>query len=198
MDLYIGSLEKGLREAGFASRLMIMKASGGMMSSTAAKEIPVQTIESGPAGGTIGAARVAGALGIKNLIAIDMGGTTFKVSLVDNGVPRYRSEGELEWGVPFRMRMIDISEIGAGGGSIAWVDEGGLLRVGLTASGADPGPVCYGAGGKTDDNRCPACARPPRPRLFPRGRHEAEQAGGDGGDSEVPGGWVSGDETAGG
>ena len=148
MDLYIGSLENGLREAGFASRLMIMKASGGMMSSTAAKEIPVQTIESGPAGGTIGAARVASALGIKNLIAIDMGGTTFKVSLVDDGVPRYRSEGELEWGVPFRMPMIDISEIGAGGGSIAWVDEGGLLRVGPQSAGADPGPVCYGAGGK--------------------------------------------------
>ncbi|MDA4113778.1 MAG: hydantoinase/oxoprolinase family protein [Thaumarchaeota archaeon] len=147
MDLYIGSLERGLKQAGFASRLMIMKASGGMMSSTAAKETPVQTIESGPAGGTIGAARVADSLGIKNLIAIDMGGTTFKVSLVDSGVPRYRSEGELEWGVPFRMRMIDISEIGAGGGSIAWVDEGGLLRVGPHSAGADPGPVCYGTGG---------------------------------------------------
>ena len=148
MDLYIGSLEHGLKEAGFLSRLMIMKASGGMMSSAAAKEIPVQTIESGPAGGTIGAAQVANALGIKNLIAIDMGGTTFKVSLVDEGVPRYRSEGELEWGVPFRIPMIDISEIGAGGGSIAWIDEGGLLRVGPQSAGADPGPVCYGAGGK--------------------------------------------------
>ncbi|MDA4132098.1 MAG: hydantoinase/oxoprolinase family protein, partial [Thaumarchaeota archaeon] len=147
MDLYIGSLESGLRDAGFPSRLMIMKASGGMMSSAAAKEIPVQTIESGPAGGTIGAAQVANALSIKNLIAIDMGGTTFKVSLVDNGVPRYRSEGELEWGVPFRIPMIDISEIGAGGGSIAWIDEGGLLRVGPHSAGADPGPVCYGLGG---------------------------------------------------
>jgi N-methylhydantoinase A len=148
MDLYIGSLERGLRDAGFPSRLMIMKASGGMMSSAAAKEIPVQTIESGPAGGTIGAAQVANALGIKNLIAIDMGGTTFKVSLVDNGTPRYRSEGELEWGVPFRIPMIDISEIGAGGGSIAWIDETGLLRVGPHSAGADPGPVCYGQGGK--------------------------------------------------
>lgn len=148
MDLYIGSLERGLKEAGFTSRLMIMKASGGMMSSSAAKEIPVQTIESGPAGGTIGAAQVANALSIKNLIAIDMGGTTFKVSLVDNGMPRYRSEGELEWGVPFRIPMIDISEIGAGGGSIAWIDEGGLLRVGPHSAGADPGPVCYGTGGK--------------------------------------------------
>ncbi|MGA2665539.1 MAG: hydantoinase/oxoprolinase family protein [Nitrososphaerales archaeon] len=147
MDLYIGSLERGLRDAGFSSRLMIMKASGGMMSSSAAKEIPVQTIESGPAGGTIGAAQVAGALGIKNLIAIDMGGTTFKVSLVDDGAPRYRSEGELEWGVPFRIPMIDISEIGAGGGSIAWIDETGLLRVGPQSAGADPGPVCYGQGG---------------------------------------------------
>lgn len=147
MDLYIGSLESGLAEAGLKARLMIMKASGGVMSSAAAKEIPVHTIESGPAGGTIGAAQVANALGIENLIAIDMGGTTFKVSLIDRGLPRYRSEGELEWGVPFRIPMIDISEIAAGGGSVAWVDEGGLLRVGPRSAGAVPGPVCYGAGG---------------------------------------------------
>lgn len=147
MDLYLSSLENGLKAAGVRSGLMIMKANGGMMSSSAAKQVPLQTIESGPAGGTIGAAQMANILGIKNLIAIDMGGTTFKVSLVDSGRPRYRSEGELEWGIPFRMPMIDISEIGAGGGSIAWIDEGGLLRVGPHSAGADPGPVCYRMGG---------------------------------------------------
>jgi N-methylhydantoinase A len=147
MDLYIGSLEDGLQQAGFKCRLMIMKASGGVMSSAAARGIPVQTIESGPAGGSIGAAAMAKSLGANNLIAIDMGGTTFKVSLIDRGMPRFKAEGEVEWGVPFRMPMIDISEIAAGGGSIAWTDEGGILRVGPHSAGADPGPVCYDRGG---------------------------------------------------
>lgn len=146
MDHYIRSLEEGLR-ASFETKLMIMKANGGMMSAAMARAAPVHTIESGPAGGVIGASSVASATGIGNLIAIDMGGTTFKVSIIEGGAPRHKSQGELEWGVPFRIPMIDISEIGAGGGSIAWIDEAGLLKVGPASAGADPGPACYALGG---------------------------------------------------
>jgi N-methylhydantoinase A len=127
---------------------MIMKSSGGMMSSHLARNIPIHTIESGPAGGVIGAANLTTtAFSTKNLLAIDMGGTTFKVSVIEDGRPRLKNEGEIEWGVPYRIPMIDLSEIGAGGGSIAWIDRGGILRVGPQSAGADPGPVCYRQGG---------------------------------------------------
>ena len=144
---YLESLEEGLQQNGFRCGLMIMRSSGGMMTSRAARETPVHTIESGPAAGVIGSAFVGEMLGNRNLIAIDMGGTTFKVSLIDGGSPRFKSQGEVRWGVPFRIPMIDLSEIGAGGGSVAWIDKGGVMKVGPDSAGADPGPVCYGAGG---------------------------------------------------
>jgi N-methylhydantoinase A len=126
---------------------MIMRSSGGMMTSKAAKNNPVQTIESGPAAGVIGSAFLGDILGNKNLVAIDMGGTTFKVSLIDGGLPRFKSQGEIEWGVQYRIPMIDLSEIGNGGGSIAWIDKGGLMKVGPVSAGAEPGPACYRTGG---------------------------------------------------
>jgi len=149
-DRYFRSLEDGLTKAGYKAEqtsLLIMRSSGGVMTSRSASETPVYTVESGPAGGTIGSVFVGELTGLNNLIAIDMGGTTFKVSVVDRGVPRYKTYGEVEWGIPFRIPMIDISEIGAGGGSIGWVDQGGLLRVGPQSAQAVPGPVCYGQGG---------------------------------------------------
>jgi N-methylhydantoinase A len=149
-DRYFKRLEAGLVRAGFKSgraNLMIMRSSGGVMSNRAAQETPIYTIESGPAGGTIGSVYMGELTGNNNLIAIDMGGTTFKVSIVDRGIPRYKTQGEIEWGIPFRIPMIDISEIGAGGGSIAWIDKSGLLRVGPQSAQAEPGPVCYGRGG---------------------------------------------------
>lgn len=145
---YFSHLKQGLRQSGFSSTLLIMKSNGGLISVKQAGDFPVYTLESGPAGGTIGAAFLGDAIGQRNLIAIDMGGTTFKVSVVDTGIARTRSEGEVEWGIPYRVPMIDISEIGAGGGSIAWIDREGILRVGPQSAGADPGPVCYGMGGK--------------------------------------------------
>jgi N-methylhydantoinase A len=145
---YLARLERELSELGFDCPLMIMKSSGGMMSSHLARNIPIHTIESGPAGGVIGSANLTTtAFSTKNLLAIDMGGTTFKVSVIEDGKPRLKNEGEIEWGVPYRIPMIDLSEIGSGGGSIAWIDRGGLLRTGPQSAGADPGPVCYGLGG---------------------------------------------------
>lgn len=145
---YLQRLEAALSQIGFSCPLMIMKSSGGMMSSGLAREVPIHTIESGPAGGVIGSANIAtSAFSTKNLLAIDMGGTTFKVSVIEDGKPRLKNDGEVEWGVPYRIPMIDLSEIGAGGGSIAWVDKGGILRVGPQSAGADPGPVCYRMGG---------------------------------------------------
>jgi N-methylhydantoinase A len=147
MRRYLGSLDDGLQKKGFNCPFMIMRSSGGMMTSKAARDNPVQTIESGPAAGVIGSAFLGDLLGNKNLIAIDMGGTTFKVSLIDGGLPRFKSQGEVEWGVQYRIPMIDLSEIGNGGGSIAWIDKGGLMKVGPMSAGAEPGPVCYRAGG---------------------------------------------------
>ena len=144
---YFNHLGDGLGRHGFKSELMIMRSNGGLMSARAASESPVSTIESGPAGGTIGSVFIGEAIGQNNLIAVDMGGTTFKVSLVDNGEPRQKSEGEVEWGVPYRVPMLDITEIGAGGGSIARIDVDGTLKVGPESAGAEPGPVCYQRGG---------------------------------------------------
>ena len=145
---YLERLEGALTKLGYHCPLMIMKSSGGMMSSNFAKRISIETIESGPAGGVIGASNLAFSIGESNLLAIDMGGTTFKVSVIEQGRPRLKNEGEVEWGVPYRIPMIDLSEIGSGGGSIAWIDKGGILRVGPHSAGADPGPVCYGLGGE--------------------------------------------------
>ena len=145
---YLARLEAALSNLEFKCPLMIMKSSGGMMSSHLARRIPIHTIESGPAGGVIGSANLTTTVfSTKNLLAIDMGGTTFKVSVIEDGKPRLKNEGEIEWGVPYRIPMIDLSEIGAGGGSIAWIDRGGILRVGPQSAGADPGPVCYRLGG---------------------------------------------------
>ncbi len=144
---YLERLEGALEEIGFNCPLMIMKSSGGMMSSTQAKQIPIYTIESGPAGGVVGAVNLSASITSNNLLAIDMGGTTFKVSLIEDGRPRLKNEGEIEWGVPYRIPMVDLSEIGSGGGSIAWIDKGGILRVGPKSAGAYPGPVCYKTGG---------------------------------------------------
>ena len=144
---YFHQLLEGLIRYGVKAELVIMSSNGGVMSAQAAAEAPVTTIESGPAGGTIGSAFIGEALGHRNLIAIDMGGTTFKVSLVDDGEPRQKAGGEIEWGVPFRVPMLDILEVGAGGGSIAGIDKDGTLKVGPESAGAEPGPVCYRRGG---------------------------------------------------
>jgi len=123
--------------------LRVMQSSGGSISAAAAVEEPVRTILSGPAGGVVGALRAAGAAGFENIITFDMGGTSTDVALCDRAGLRLTNEAIVA-GVPIAVPMMDIHTIGAGGGSIARVDEGGSLRVGPESAGADPGPACYG------------------------------------------------------
>jgi N-methylhydantoinase A len=156
---YLRSIEARLREAGVAAELLVMQSSGGVFSFAAGCERPVFLIESGPAAGVIAAAHLGAGLGRPDLIAFDMGGTTAKASLILGGAPRVTREFEVGaaampgsgrtrgGGYPIRTPVVDLVEIGAGGGSIAWVDDGGGLRVGPRSAGADPGPACYGRGG---------------------------------------------------
>ena len=122
-----------------------MQSSGGIVTAESARELTLQTLLSGPVGGTMGGVALARLLGRRNLICVDMGGTSFDVSLVVDGAPDVSSEAELE-GFPLMMPVVDIHTIGAGGGSLAYAEAGGL-RVGPESAGADPGPACYGRGG---------------------------------------------------
>jgi N-methylhydantoinase A len=147
MDDYLAGLVTGLRDAGVVAPLTLMASNGGTLSADAARERPVNTLLSGPAGGVQGAAFVAGSAGYEDLLTMDMGGTSCDVSLVRDGDPLVTTEtevGDYPVGVP----AVDVHTVGAGGGSLAWVDAGGALRVGPNSAGADPGPVCYGRGGE--------------------------------------------------
>ena len=147
---YLGDLETLLTEFGFTGRLLIMQSNGGTMTPETAKRVPVNMMESGPVGGIIAAAEISGNLGYKNVLAFDMGGTTAKVSLVQNSEPSIAQGyyiGGLASGHPVMLPVVDIIEVGTGGGSIAWIDEVGALKVGPRSAGGHPGPVCYGQGG---------------------------------------------------
>jgi N-methylhydantoinase A len=144
---YVGSLDSELRAAGMHRSWTIMKSNGGAMLASAAADSPVQTIMSGPAGGMIAAERIATAESIANVLTLDMGGTSADVGLIVDGQQRHTTEYEIEWGLPAAVPVIDVKSIGAGGGSIAWADRGGFLRVGPSSAGAQPGPACYGRGG---------------------------------------------------
>ena len=141
-------LARGLAQEGVKAPLLIMKSNGGVMSHEAAAKKPISMLVSGPVGGVLAGVYYCNLLEIANMITIDMGGTSFDVSLVSNKGATLVSQFEVEWNVPVRFPMLDISAIGAGGGSMAWIDKGGLLNVGPQSAGADPGPVCYGKGGK--------------------------------------------------
>jgi N-methylhydantoinase A len=147
MGRYLRRLSERLGEAGFPHQLLVTQGNGGTMTASLAVQQPVQTVMSGPAAGAIAAARIGEQAGFPNLIACDMGGTSFDVSLVQGGAPALSAEKDISYGVPVRVPMVDIHTIGAGGGSIAFVDSAGILRVGPESAGAVPGPVCYGRGG---------------------------------------------------
>ena len=140
IDKYLSNLEKEISGA-----LMVIESSGGLMTSRSARKKPVHTVLSGPAGGVIASHFLGDLLDVKTLITLDMGGTSTDISVI-KGEPVITTEGSIE-GYPLRIPMIDIHTIGAGGGSIAWLDEGGALRVGPQSAEADPGPACYGKGG---------------------------------------------------
>jgi N-methylhydantoinase A len=144
---YVSSLERKLAEAGCAAPLFIVKSNGGMMSGDTAKERPEELIGSGPAGGVAAGSYLSGLLGAPSLIVTDVGGTSFEASLLEDGVGLVTDEVEIEWERPVITPMLDIRSIGAGGGSIVWIDDGASLRVGPHSAGADPGPACYGRGG---------------------------------------------------
>jgi N-methylhydantoinase A len=145
IERYLTSLEDKVQTGGFQERLHVMESNGGVMTSTAAKNNPIQTLFSGPVGGAIGTAALGQLLGESHLICIDMGGTSFDVGLVVSGVPDITTETYLD-GFPVLMPIVNIHSIGAGGGSIAWLEAGGL-RVGPQSAGSEPGPACYGRGG---------------------------------------------------
>ena len=152
---YIERLEQRLTEINLHAGLHLMTSAGGIMSSQVARQQPVNLVESGPAAGVTAATHLGSLLGVENLISFDMGGTTAKAGLVEGGVPKIVPHFEVgsaavsenrAAGYPVRTPVVDLVEIGAGGGSIAWVDPGGGLRVGPQSGGADPGPACYGKG----------------------------------------------------
>lgn len=140
MESYLGQLERSPQ----GRRIAIMQSNGGFLSARDAREHAVRTVLSGPAGGLVGALETARASGFTKVLGFDMGGTSTDVSLVD-GEARHTTEATVD-GYPIRVPMLDIHTVGAGGGSIARVDAGGLLRVGPESAGADPGPACYGTG----------------------------------------------------
>jgi N-methylhydantoinase A len=147
MNSYLTRLEQGLRARGFSGRCMIMRSGGGAMTFEEAAERSVETILSGPVAGARATGELARELGIEHAVAADVGGTSFDTCLIDDGRPPVLYEGSVV-GLPIQTPWIDVRSIGAGGGSIAHVDAGGLLRVGPHSAGADPGPASYGRGGK--------------------------------------------------
>lgn len=149
MGDYFNRLEARLAENGFTGALCVIKSNGGIVRAGAAKERPEELIESGPAGGVSAAALLTERTGRSHLVTTDMGGTSFDVCLVEDGQGLIRDDYEIEWDMPIIAPMLDIRSIGAGGGSIAWIDEGGSLRVGPRSAGSNPGPACYGLGGES-------------------------------------------------
>ena len=143
---YLGALEERLADGGFAGSVFIVQSNGGVMSVDTARRLPVRTALSGPAAGVIAAAAIAEAAGYPNVITCDMGGTSFDVSLVAGGESVLAPQTTIDFGMVVRTPMVEITTIGAGGGSIAWVDRGGLLQIGPESAGSDPGPACYGLG----------------------------------------------------
>ena len=144
---YLENLRSQLAAGGFRHDLLVMQGNGGSVSSGIAAEAAVKTVMSGPASGVMAAAATARAAGLDNLITFDTGGTSCDVGLVQGGIPDVTSEMELEYAMPIHVPMVDVHTIGAGGGSIAFVNEAGMLQVGPESAGAQPGPICYGRGG---------------------------------------------------
>ncbi len=143
---YLGRLDTALTKGGFDGEFMIVQSNGGVMAVDTACRLPVRTALSGPAAGVIAAGYIAGVAGFDNVITGDMGGTSFDVSLIAAGQSMLSPQTSIDFGMVVRTPMIEITTIGAGGGSIAWVDKGGLLNIGPESAGSDPGPVAYGLG----------------------------------------------------
>ena len=147
-DGYVDGLSRALEEAGAGGRWSLLKSNGGRAVASEARSRPAHLLLSGIAGGGIGGAYVARAAGVDRALALDMGGTSCDVCVILEGEPLYSSDFELEFGFPVSVPSVSTRTIGAGGGSIGWVDPGGFLQVGPQSAGAVPGPACYGRGGE--------------------------------------------------
>jgi N-methylhydantoinase A len=147
LDNYVGRLESGLRARGYAADFLLMHSAGGVMMLESARQLPVRTAGSGPAAGVVGAAAIGAAAGRSKVISLDMGGTSCDVSVILDARPKLTMQYQLEWGVPIQFPSVDFVAIGAGGGSIAWIDNAGYPRSGPESAGARPGPACYGGEG---------------------------------------------------
>ena len=147
------SLERRLGDEGFDEDIvLVMHNGGGTMTTDYAKGVAVKTLNSGPAAGVIAAAAVAASVRRPNVVCLDMGGTSADIAVVRDGGPSCTTAFDLEWGMPIRFPSIDVISIGAGGGSVAWLDSAGYPRSGPQSAGADPGPACYGKGGEEPTN----------------------------------------------
>ena len=175
---YLSRLEQRMGERGLKSSPFIMQSNGGVATVKGTLADPITLVESGPASGMLGAAAIGNVIGEQNLIALDIGGTTAKCALIHEGKARITTEYRIEWdrenpGYPIRTPVVDLVEIGNGGGSIAWIDDGGRMHVGPQSAGSTPGPAAYGRGGEhittTDANL--ALGRI-NPELFLGGEHE--------------------------
>jgi len=145
VELYLKTLRAELSKAGMEKTVHVMRSNGGVMTDRMARDQPISTLLSGPVGGAIGCVQLSKDTGRANLLGVDMGGTSFDLTLVIDGQPQLSTEASLQ-GLPLLMSVVDIHTIGTGGGSIAWIEAGGL-RVGPKSAGSQPGPACYGRGG---------------------------------------------------
>ncbi len=146
---YVANLEALLAEQGFRGKFFLMESNGGVADAATIKQLPVLLMESGPVGGIAGSMKLGEAIGRPNLLTFDMGGTTAKAALIEDGVVSFDSlyyVGGFEHGYPLQTSVVDVVEVGAGGGSLAWIDELGALRIGPKSAGAHPGPAAYGLG----------------------------------------------------
>jgi N-methylhydantoinase A len=152
VDGYLSNLAHRLQQWGFERDVFIIHSGGGVMSPTSARQLPARTCMSGPAGGAVGAAYIGRLAGIPNLIGMDMGGTSCDLALIVGGEPKHEAGWKIEHKIPVQFPAVDVSTIGAGGGTIAWIDKAGALRSGPQSAGAVPGPAAYGTGGEEPTN----------------------------------------------
>jgi N-methylhydantoinase A len=147
LDRYIHRLQADLEAKGFARDLLVMNGNGGTVAAGLVAREAAKTVMSGPASGVMAAAKTMEQSGVKNAITYDMGGTSTDVALIRDGVPEVSAELSIAYGLPIHLPMVDVRTIGAGGGSIASIDTGGMLKVGPESAGSEPGPICFGRGG---------------------------------------------------
>ena len=152
MDDYVGKLESELALHGYRGEITIGTSAGGVATPDAVRRVPARTLESGPAAGVMAAREISATAGFGNVVTFDMGGTSLDLGIIFEGEVRRTNEYMIEWGMPVRFPSVDVFSIGAGGGSLAWIDAGGRLRSGPQSAGARPGPACYGTGGGDPTN----------------------------------------------